>query len=506
MKRLIPIFIIAAACTFQTPAVAQNEGGTNGEGGKNGARSENVGNVEHAKRVVPDVSVEQVSVMRNNDYMAVEMNVDLRELEVKGNRAVLLTPYLVNAGDSLELYSVGVYSRQRYFYYVRNGESMLSGPTEESYRDKEKPEAVAYHTVVPYEEWMNGSTLRLMRRDYGCCSALVEQNDGPLGGYKNVVYEPRFHYVRPVAAAVKSYALSGRAFIDFPVNRTELYPDYRGNRAELAKIIATIDSVRNDADITVTSITIKGFASPEGKYDNNARLAKGRTETLKNYVQQLYSFAPDFIASDYEPEDWEGLREYVSGSTLEHRGEILAIIDDPSLEPDAKDWRMKQRYPSDYKFLLAEVYPGLRHSDYRITYTVRSYTTAEEIREIMSSTPQKLSLEEMFVLAQSLEPGSDEYNDVFETAVRMFPDNETANLNAANAAMSHNDYVSAGRYLDKAGTSAEAVYARGVLAALRGEYSLAEELVREAASLGMEDTEGVLEHLEEVRRYSPNRE
>ena len=455
---------------------------------------------------VPGVGVSDVNIVRNNDYMSVDMKVDLHSLEVKSNRAVLVTPYLVNGSDSLMLYSVGVYGRQRYFYYLRNGESLLSGASEESYRDKDMPSEVAYHTVVPYAEWMNGSALKIMRQDYGCCSELADEfAGGPLGGYKRVIYSPEFRYVRPVAEAVKSYSLSGRAFIDFPVNRTELYPDYRGNRAELAKIIATIDSVRNDKDITITTLTIKGFASPEGKYENNARLAEGRTATLKQYVQQLYSFAPDFIESDYEPEDWAGLREYVESSSLEHRADILAIIDDAALDPDAKDWRIKSRYASEYKFLLTEVYPGLRHSDYRITYTVRSYSTAEEIRGIMLSTPQKLSLEEMFVLAQSLEVGSTEYNEVFETAVRMFPDNETANLNAANAAMMRKDYVSASRYLAAAGDSAEAVYARGVLSALQGDYADAESSVLAAQSRGMSDLEGILEHLREVRKYAPNK-
>ena len=122
----------------------------------------------------------------------------------------------------------------------------------------------------------------------------------------------------------------------------------------------------------------------------------------------------------------------------------------------------------------------------------------------MATAPQKLTLNEMFVLAQSLEPGSDEYNDVFETAVRMFPDDETANLNAANAAMSRKDYVSAERCLRKAGDSAEAVYARGVLQALEGNYDEAQRLVREAQAKGMSDTGGVLEHLQEVARYAPS--
>ncbi len=33
------------------------------------------------------------------------------------------------------------------------------------------------------------------------------------------------------------------------------------------------------------------------------------------------------MMTDYEPEDWAGLREWVAGCTLPHRQEILRIID-----------------------------------------------------------------------------------------------------------------------------------------------------------------------------------
>ena len=92
--------------------------------------------------------------------------------------------------------------------------------------------------------------------------------------------------------------LKGSAYIDFPVNRTEIYEDYRRNPIELAKIRATIDTVRNDADTRITSIRIKGYASPEGSYANNTRLAQGRTETLKDYVQRLYNFPSGVMATD----------------------------------------------------------------------------------------------------------------------------------------------------------------------------------------------------------------
>lgn len=38
---------------------------------------------------------------------------------------------------------------------------------------------------------------------------------------------------------------------------------------------------------------------------------------------------------------------------------------------------------------------------------------------------------------------------LFETAVRMYPDSEIANMNAATAALSRNDLISAERYLKR---------------------------------------------------------
>ena len=58
-----------------------------------------------------------------------------------------------------------------------------------------------------------------------------------------------------------------------------------------------------------------------------------------------------------------------------------------------------------------------------------------EIKRLIKTQPQKLSLNEMYLAAQDMKLGSEEYNETFEVAVRMLPDDEVANLNAANAAM-----------------------------------------------------------------------
>ncbi len=454
----------------------------------------------NAQTVVEGVSVDGFGMERHGRYMAVDMNLDLRDLDVEGNRAVLLTPRLVNGRDSIELPSVGIYGRRRYYIYVRNGESLLTGADERSYRASQKPDSIAYSEVLPYEEWMNGAALSLHRCDYGCCSTLLSEQAGMLGDYAEAVaFFPELVYVRPAAEMVKSRSLEGSAYIDFPVNRTVIQPDYRRNGAELGKIRGTIDSVRNDSDITITQVWLKGYASPESPYEHNKELAIGRTEALRAYIRQLYHFDDTVIATDYEPEDWAGLRRYVAASDLEHRAEILALIDSDR-EPDNKEWAIKKRYPEEYRYLLEHCYPALRHTDYRIAYDIRGYSDVEEIERILNEQPQKLSLNEFYLVAQKYEPGTDEFTGVWETAVRMYPADPTANLNAANAAMRRGDNAAAERYLAKAGDSPEAVYARGALAVRTEDYDTARRYLTEARELGVEEAAATLEELDNGRR------
>ena len=50
--------------------------------------------------IVDGVSVENLRMERNGGYIAIDMLWDLSKLDVDDNRAVLLTPWLVNGKDS----------------------------------------------------------------------------------------------------------------------------------------------------------------------------------------------------------------------------------------------------------------------------------------------------------------------------------------------------------------------------------------------------------------------
>ena len=453
---------------------------------------------QSTRDITPGVSIENFNMNREGKYLTVEINLDLNKLNVDANRAVLLTPRLVNGTDSLDLPSVGIYGRRRYYYYVRNGIGSISGENETVYRAAGKPDSVAYNNLAEYEDWMDGATLKFHRSDWGCCHEILAEYEGIVGRHREAFF-PELVFVQPKAEVMKSRSLSGSAYIDFPVDQTVIYPDYRRNTVELGKIQATIDSVRNDNDITITSVWLKGFASPESPYKHNTDLAIGRTAALKKHIGQLYHFADNIIQTDYEPEDWAGLRRYVEQSNIDHRTEILVMIDS-DMEPDAKEAKIKRTYPEEYRFMLQNFYPALRHTDYRIDYNIRTFSEADEIRRIMAEQPQKLSLNEFYLVAGKYEPGTDEFTEVFNTAVRMFPNDEIANLNAANAAIRRDDFGTARRYLDKAGDSAEAVYARGALAVREGYIDTARRYLSKAKEMGLEKAALTLKELDERQK------
>ncbi|WP_438589773.1 hypothetical protein [Duncaniella muris] len=228
---------------------------------------------------------------------------------------MLLTPSIINGSDTLKLPAVGIYGRVRYYQYQRNSPGMISGADETVIRASELPDSLHYSQIIPYADWMNGSSVYLDRSDFGCCRKLLAEAPfrRPLRLFRLLHSEMG---LRAPAGQRRETPRTLRfgLHLTFPVDQTVIYPEYRRNTTELAKIQATIDSVRGDGDVTITRVWLKGFASPESPYSHNRDLAIGRTAALKDYIQKLYRFDSGIIATDFEPEDWAGLQKAVDGS------------------------------------------------------------------------------------------------------------------------------------------------------------------------------------------------
>ena len=434
-------------------------------------------------RGIASVGIDSLSYGRHGDFMVVDMDMDLKPVDVQSSRAQVITPMIVSErGDSIcQLPSVGVYGRQRYINYLRRGRKPLSRPDEAVFERSDSPASYDYLSSVPFRPWMESSMLVIRRGLYGCVNCLIDERfDTVAYNVTLTMPEDMFTDIGTEVDDTIEFTLEGSAFIDFVVDQTKIKRDYRNNDRELLKIEATIDTVRNDPDVTITRVWLKGFASPESPYSHNRDLAEGRTEELKDHIRQLYDFDPAIIVTDYEPEDWAGLRKAVESSNIDNKAGILEIIDS-DMDPDPKEELLKKRYPKEYGFMRDNFYPALRHTDYMISYMVKKFDDPEKIREVMRTKPNRLTRREFHILAKACVPESDEYYEVFETAARMYPDDPDANINAAAAAIKRKDYVSAEMYLSRAGDSEEAVYARGALAFMNGDYAKAEEILNEIA-------------------------
>lgn len=438
--------------------------------------------------------VTDMSVAKEHGLLKVGMNVHPSDYRLSYNQRMEVTPVLksLDSNDSIALPGFIVAGRNAFYDTVRaedfGGKILRSG----------HGDAYGYQAEAEWQKWMDHSHLELQGRSSGCCGVPNgPAEDVPMADldWRPATFTPRFHYDVPQAEERKMRRIEGKAYVNFPVNRTEIYPDYMVNPVELRKITNSIDTVRMMADATVKSITLTGFASPEGPYSNNVRLAKGRTEAVKEYVRGQYTFPASVFHTNSVPEDWEGLRDSVAVSILPDRAQILEFIDHGNVVIEKRNDELRRRFPSSYAFLLKHVYPSLRHTNYAIDYELRTYTDINEIRRVLKERPQNLSLNEFFLAANSYPVGSKEYDNVWETAVRYYPDNDIANLNAANSAMNESNIKYARALLSRVSDNPSATYARAVLDAIEGRY--------EQARAGMESVQASVpearEALEQIR-------
>ena len=92
---------------------------------------------------------------------------------------------------------------------------------------------------------------------------------------------------------------------------------------------------------------------------------------------------------------------------------------------------------------------------------------------------------------------------MFETAVGVYPDDPVANLNAANIAMQRGDYDLAQSRLLKTGHTPEAEFARGVLAARRGDYAAALRYFEMAREAGIPAAQRYIDSVNAIRNHYP---
>lgn len=458
------------------------------------------------------VRVEEPSATRAGKYVCVDMRILLGGLSVGRDGAVTLTPRLTDGKRKADLKSVGVYGRRMYYASLRVDGGMLTGKGEESYKASGVPGEVEYRDMVPYEEWMDGAALTLLRADYGCCGAGPSEEEVALAGLsggkpaaEETGPEPAVERTGFFPELVYMFAPSGAAdgtaevtaSVYFRAGKAAVDPDYAGNAAELGKIASAVAPAPG-RDAAPASVRIEGHASPEGPPDVNARLAAARAEALKHYVLGHSGLDGRTIRAEASPDGRAEARAWVEKSSLEHRAGILAVMDGKG-DAAAKEKAARAAYPEEYRRIADECYPRLRRADFHVSYAISPPSGTEAAKRMLKENPGATGLQGIYMAAQGYEPGSEAFRGALETAARLFPSDASANVNAANAAMLGGDLAAAEGYLARAGSGPEAAYARGALAVLKGDVETARRYFVAAKDLGVAQAARTLEELDKGR-------
>ena len=318
-------------------------------------------------------SVGGIKLSRNGDFIQLSMDIDIAKQKPPRNNLVLYTPRLVGEHDSIDFPEVVIFGRSTYYYYARGGKSEVFKPDAYKIRHKGGPRTEHYARTIAHQPWMENSRLKIIRSDGTPCDYDVTERDGVL-----VADMTAFTLLPPDTTLIPhenkeeeelTGSVSGQARIQFIVNRTEFVPGLANNRRELDSMHNSILTVQADKRVQITKYRIKGYASPEGSWDNNVRLALGRTERIREFMVDQWGVPQNQIEIESEPEDWKGFRDYLVAHRDEYpqADEILDIIDS-DMAPDPKLAKISSKYPAAYRKLLANCFPALRRTDYNIDY------------------------------------------------------------------------------------------------------------------------------------------
>lgn len=155
--------------------------------------------------------------------------------------------------------------------------------------------------------------------------------------------------------------------VRYRINLSTISPNLDDNNKELADLKAFMDSVANDPMIHINSVSITGYASPDGVEESNRKLAYARAVTLKNYLENKYNISNRYkIDMEGVVEDWIACEKALNKSNVTGRDKALAII--RSYEPKADKQRSLKAMPVVWNYLKGDVLPKLRYADVEFAY------------------------------------------------------------------------------------------------------------------------------------------
>lgn len=445
---------------------------------------------------------------RDGDSVRAKMTVVLDDVKLKGQTLLTLTPSLT-ADDGGKVYvfaPIYIGRHNALVQYRRQAKKLDRGvePLAVVHRRNGKPQEVEVLLSAPYSNWMSQAAVKVDEHTRGCAGCdLGEDNYDVAQHLFGDPYAPHYQlaYIEPKAEINKVRNERFAAHFAFVVSNSTLKRDYRNNKPELDRVDSITNSILTNKDLKVSDVSIDGYASPEGYEKANLDLSKNRAQALVNYLVDKFKMPVSMFHVQGHGEDWDGLLKLVNNSEMEWKNDVLTIINNYSGQA-RKEKLVSMHEGLPYRFLLLNFYPLLRRTEYTLKYSVKDFNL-EEAKAYMATKPHLLSLNEMYMVANSYPEGSEERNAAFRTAATIYPNEPVSMANLAALKISEGSVDNAIENLLKgAERLPQAVNSLGVLNAKKGNWAKARELFMQVADMpeaqsNMKELEKMLESIGE---------
>ena len=452
---------------------------------------------------VMTINHSEVAVVDSNVVVSFQMTAIQ---DVPATQSVVLVPELIDTvtQQRILLPMIFLNSLNQQIYFDRTLKNEY--PDALAFRKKKGENlTIDYIRSVKYEPWMDDAVVRLLKQSCAC-SKMKDRGEVYVGAFDMVKEAPVIdlfpvYQVPPADNSVKVREERGSAVLCFEVNKWDIKPDYMTNPVELQKIYNSVNYVKNDSDVTISKMTIEGYASPEAPYAHNQMLSDKRTEALKNYLLASTITKGINMEARGKGENWEGFLDYLNENPLIPQYSTIMNIAKANIHPDEKERRMRNEAPEGYSYVLKNVFPQLRCTNYTVIYTVRPFTL-EESERVYETRPINLSLNEIYRLADKYADDDEKYYSIMRKASLLYPQDTYINLTMAYLAIKSRNVNDAAEYLSKVEDCPQKTMNSGLIAFLKGDLDEAVKLVKQAAEFEIPEAQQQLEEFEKLIQYN----
>jgi len=273
------------------------------------------------------------------------------------------------------------------------------------------------------------------------------------------------------------------ANIKFLINQANLRKSELKNNSvgEFVKLLKEINKDREG--LNLQNVEIQAYASPEGGFKFNDKLANKRQNVSEKYVRKEMKSAgvEGNLDAHYTAQDWEGFQQLVQASNIQDKDVILRVL---SMYKDPQEREQQIRNMSEgFRELADAILPELRRSRLIIHYETIGRND-EQIKAQYNEDAAKLSADELLYYA-TLEEDAAKKEEIYAKTAQLYTDDYRPLNNLAVMAFNRGDEAKAKELLaqaiTKSNNAAEANATLGLIALKNGNVAEAENLIAKAA-------------------------